>query len=99
MPCCSPGLGFFLFSSFCLVTYIAFSCKEIYLNEKFSLALAARLGVKLCQGLRLAYNLEEQALKHLFIGLISIQRLIKEGWVVGYASRLVSAKAKVATTS
>jgi hypothetical protein len=28
MPSCSSGLGFFLFSSFCLVACTAFSCKK-----------------------------------------------------------------------
>jgi hypothetical protein len=31
MPSCSSGLGFFLFSSFCLVASTAFSCKIFFL--------------------------------------------------------------------
>jgi hypothetical protein len=30
MPSCSKGLGFFLFSSFCLVACTAFSCKKLF---------------------------------------------------------------------
>jgi hypothetical protein len=34
MRSCSSGLGFFLFSSFCLVAYAAFSFKKINFNVR-----------------------------------------------------------------
>jgi hypothetical protein len=34
MPSCSSGLGFFLFSSFCLVASIAFSCKKLFKQQE-----------------------------------------------------------------
>jgi hypothetical protein len=29
VPSCSSGVGYFLFSSFCLVAYAVFSCKKV----------------------------------------------------------------------
>jgi hypothetical protein len=52
------------------------------------------MGVRLCQRSQLVNNLDKQALKHVYKGAISTQRLIMEGWV-GCASRLGERKGKM----